>query len=304
MRSVNTAYKLGREIGRDVGDIWLPDEVLRRQVRRVIGPKINLFKSDEDKALEAGTGLLILTAVLSLFALAATVLLILPNSYLETAKPLLTVRTSLESMLGGTPRVLVFGVTAALVLITIMFAIAAAVARKRAAEAYSEAVSALYAAGFKGAMSVLEVRRRKTGMVVETTGRREFLPPSPRPLGVDARGAEEVVAQWMRHLGEADAELTSVTGDGGIDVTGTRSFAQVKHYAKAVGVAPLRELAGVAANDPRGRHPLFFTRTGYARGAVDFANAAGIALYVYDVERGGLEAMNARAKTLVQNGIV
>lgn len=244
-----------------------------------------------------------MSAVLSVLAVALTVLLILPTSFLETTTPLMTVRTSLESMVETVPREMIFGVTAALVLITLRFAVAASVARRRAAEVYNEAVAELYAAAFQGALSVLEARRRKNGMVVETTGRREFLPPSPRPLGVDARGAEEVVAQWMRHLGEADAELTSFTGDGGIDVTGSRSFAQVKHYAKAVGVAPLRELAGVAANDPRGRQPLFFTRTGYASGAVDFANAAGVALFVYDVERGGLEAVNARAKTLVQNGI-
>lgn len=84
---------------------------------------------------------------------------------------------------------------------------------------------------------------------------------------------------------------------------GSKSIAQVKHYAKSVGVAPIRELAGVAANDPHRRVALFFTSTGYARGAIDFADNAGIALFVYSAERAGLEAMNAKAKTLMHNGI-
>lgn len=301
---MNTAYKIGREIGRDVSDVWIPDELLRRRIRRTVGPQIKLFKSDEEKALESGIGILVMTVLMTLIAIAVTVLLTIPTASIESMKPVANLRSSLEGMLTWAPREAVFGITAALILISIGLGIAASIARKRASEVHNEAVAALYAAAYQGAVAVLDGRRKKTGMVVESTpARGGFLPPSPRPHGVDARGAEEVAAQWMRHLGEADAELTSFTGDGGIDVTGVRSIAQVKHYSKAVGVAPIRELAGVAANDPRRRQPLFFTSTGYARGAVDFADSAGVALFVYDAERGGLEAMNARAKTLVQNGI-
>ncbi|WP_050723053.1 restriction endonuclease [Microbacterium sp. GCS4] len=299
MRSVNTANKIGREIGRDIPDVWIPDELLKRQIRRVIGPQIKLHRSDEDRALESYQGALIVASIITLLTVIATVILMLPRATVESTPALITMRGLIDQV----PREIVILVTAALLIITLALSFGVAAASKRAKEAYSSAVRALYDAAFQGAITVLAVRRQRTGMTVETSRSRGFLPPSPRPHGVDARGAEEVVAQWMRHLGEADAELTSYTGDGGIDVTGTRSFAQVKHYASSVGVAAVRELAGVAANDPRRRHALFFTSTGYARGAREFADTAGIALFVYDAERGGLEAMNGLAKTLVHNGI-
>ncbi|MCM3778390.1 restriction endonuclease [Microbacterium hydrocarbonoxydans] len=299
MRSVNTANKIGREIGRDASDVWIPDEVLKQEIRRRIGPQIKLQRSDEDRSFETGQGLLIFTSFVAVVALAATVIVMLPQATVDSMPALTTMRGLIETV----PREALILVTAALLLVVIALSFAVAAASRRAKEAHSTAVRALYDAAFQGAITVLAGRRQRTGMAVEVSAARGFLPPSPRPQGVDARGAEEVVAQWMRHLGEADAELTSYTGDGGIDVTGSRSFAQVKHYATSVGVAPVRELAGVAANDPLHRQALFFTSTGYARGAREFADTAGIALFVYDAERGGLEAMNGLAKTLVHRGI-
>lgn len=299
MRSVNTAYKMGREIGRDVGDVWIPDEVLYRQVRRTIGPRIKLFQSDEDKFRDSQVGVFGFSLVLLAIAIAGLLILVLPFELPGDPNLLTTFRT----WVGELPRLIVIGAVVVPALLALTAGVVWKRARDEAAAVYKATIDSLYAAAFQGATAVLETRRRKMGMPIERAPHRAFPPPSPRPAGVDARGAEEVVAQWMRHLGEVDAELTSYTGDGGIDVQGRRAFAQVKHYAKPVGVAPIRELAGVAANDPHRRHALFFTCTGYARGAVDFADGAGIALFVYDAERAGLEAMNARAKTLMHNGI-
>lgn len=299
MRSVNTAYKVGREIGREVGDVWIADEALRRHVRRTIEPRIKLLRSDEEKTRDGWAGLLALVVPATLVAVTCTVLLVGSFEIPETLRFLLVIRAWAESL----PYVAVILVTALLLFIVLLLIFAVTGANRRANEVHHAAVTSLYAAAFQGATAVLENRRRSVGMPIEPSAYRAFPPPSPRPNGVDARGAEELVAQWMRHIGEVDAELTSYTGDGGIDVQGARSFAQVKHYAKSVGVAPIRELAGVAANDPRGRTPLFFTSTGYARGALDFADSAGIALFVYNAERAGLEAMNAKAKTLMHNGI-
>lgn len=299
MRSVNTAYKLGREIGRDVSDVWIPDELLYRQVRRSIGPRIKLFRSEEDKARDGWFGVFTLSVALVIVAVAGVVVLLLPVDLPEFSRPFFAYRMWVASL----PLPLVGGAAALLVLAAVGSGLAWRRARDEAAKVYETVVSSLYTAAFQGATAVLETRRRKTGMSIEPSRHRVFPPPSPRPLGVDPRGAEEVVAQWMRHLGESDAELTSYVGDGGIDVQGRKSFAQVKHYSKSVGVAPIRELAGVAASDPARRQALFFTCSGYARGAVEFADSAGIALFVYDAERAGLEAMNPRAKTLMHNGI-
>jgi len=286
-------------MGREIADVWIPDEVLHRQVRRSIGPQIELHKSDEDRSYDSWFGVLGLAVVLTVVALVGVLLWVVPIEL----PPQLWFLADMIVWLRTLPVLLVVGVAAILVLVTVLAAMGTARAKRDAASAYDATVKSHYAAAFQGASAVLESRRRKVGMVVEPSPHRAYPTPSPRPGGVDARGAEEVVAQWMRHLGEVDAELTSYTGDGGIDVQGVRSFAQVKHYAKAVGIAPIRELGGVAAHDPQRRQPLFFTSTGYARGAVDFADDAGIALFVYSAEQGGLEAMNGRAKTLMHNGI-
>jgi hypothetical protein len=299
VRSVNTAYKMGRDIARSIPDEWVADDLLRRDLRRVIGPKINLHRSDEDKSSEAWQASVAMAVVIALVGVVVTALRLLPADvpglpeWIEPPRQWLTAYPPLPFI----------GVTASVIILAVLLSIGSRAAAKHASARYNRTVSELHEAAFQGALSVLEGRRRKVGMPIDTSRHRTYLPPSPRPGGVTPRGAEEVVAQWMRHMGEADAELTSYTGDGGMDVIGRRSFAQVKHYSKAVGVAAIRELAGVAANDRHGRHALFFTRVGYAAGAVDFADSAGIALFVYDVERAGLEAMNARAKTLMYNGI-
>ncbi len=290
---------MGREIGRQVPDVWIADELLQRHIRRTIGPRIKLFKSEEERSREAWASVLVLTAGAALFAVFCTALLIIPGEPSGVLQFLAGFRSWVQTL----PYIMVIIATALLVFLALAASFAVAGANRRAVEAHDTAVAGLYAAAYQGAAAVLETRRRSSGMPIEPSPHRAYPPPAPRPHGVDARGAEEVVAQWMRHLGEVDAELTSFTGDGGIDVRGARSIAQVKHYAKSVGVAPIRELAGVAANDPHRRIPLFFTSTGYAKGAVDFADGAGIALFVYSAERADLEAMNAKAKTLMHSGI-
>src|SRR5690606_38237865 len=126
-------------------------------------------------------------------------------------------------------------------------------------------------------------------------------PPAPQPYGVSAEGAERIVEAWMRHLGALDSEVTRYTGDGGIDVTSASWIAQVKHYQGVIGVAPVRELAGVAAVD--GRRALFFTSTRYAAGAAEFADRAGIGLFTYSAEEGTLTAMNEIAEELYERGL-
>jgi len=125
--------------------------------------------------------------------------------------------------------------------------------------------------------------------------------PGPQPYGVSHDGAERLVAEWMRHLGEMDAEVTRFTGDGGIDVMSTHCIAQVKNYTGTVGVTEIRELAGVAAVD--GRRPLFFTSGTYASGAIEFAERAGIALFRYDAVAGTLLPVDAIAARAIQQGL-
>jgi hypothetical protein len=125
--------------------------------------------------------------------------------------------------------------------------------------------------------------------------------PAPQPYGVSHEGAEHLVAGWMKHLGELDAEVTTFTNDGGIDVHSLHYIAQVKNYAGAVGVAEVREFAGVTSTD--GRAPLFFTSGGFASGALEFAERSGIACFRYDAIEGTLSAANARADEYLATGL-
>lgn len=126
-------------------------------------------------------------------------------------------------------------------------------------------------------------------------------PPPPQPFGVSHEGAEHLCAQWMKYLGEADAEVTRFVADGGIDVGSLHYVAQVKNYTGSVGVAEVRELAGVSHDD--GRKPLFFTSGSYASGAVDFASRVGIALFIYNSSEGTLTGANSIGELALARGL-
>ncbi|KRE21883.1 hypothetical protein ASG80_12455 [Agromyces sp. Soil535] len=258
-------------------------------VRAQIGPQIKLQKSSEDRKAEEWGATFAAVTTLAIIAGALAVLALLPESvvpvfwYLRDWSPLLG--------LGS----------AALVLLSIAAGFARRRAERTARTRHAASVRALLEAAFHGAQRALQKRRQKQGMPLDQHNQRGTFAPDPMRLGVTPRGAEELVAQWMRHLGEASASVTAFTGDGGVDVVGARYIAQVKHFTSNVGVAPIRELAGVAATDGRG--PLFFTSTGYAPGAVEFADRAGVALFVYSAERRELLGMNGRAKTLMIHGL-
>lgn len=154
----------------------------------------------------------------------------------------------------------------------------------------------------------LQREREKPASSFRATAKPQIRPVSPRSappaaqkFGVSPIGAESLVCAWMRHLGEADAHVTRFTGDGGIDVASSDWIVQVKHYAGTVGVQAIREFAGVAAVDKR--KAAFFTSTGYAAGAISFANEAGIALLLYSAEEGWLVGANPAGDILRTRGV-
>jgi hypothetical protein len=58
------------------------------------------------------------------------------------------------------------------------------------------------------------------GATLDSTSKFSTHPaPEPLPYGVSPKGAEQLVADWMRHLGMRSAEATRYTRDSGIDVT-------------------------------------------------------------------------------------
>ncbi|HEU5223147.1 MAG TPA: restriction endonuclease [Candidatus Lumbricidophila sp.] len=136
---------------------------------------------------------------------------------------------------------------------------------------------------------------------LERVRARQHPAPEPQPYGVSHEGAESLVAQWMRHLGEGDADTTQYVSDGGIDVASINYIAQVMNYTGTVGVQAVRELAGVAIVD--GRKPLFFTSGTFSSGAIEFADQAKIALFEYDAVSGTLQGGNVSGHRFARDGL-
>jgi hypothetical protein len=125
--------------------------------------------------------------------------------------------------------------------------------------------------------------------------------PDKQEFGVSHQGAEKLCKEWMTYLGAEESETTSFTSDGGIDVVAASYIAQVKNYSGTVPINDVRALAGVVSTD--GRKGLFFTSGNYSTGAIEFANQAGIALFVYSAENGTLIDANNVATPILENGL-
>jgi hypothetical protein len=108
--------------------------------------------------------------------------------------------------------------------------------------------------------------------------------------------AEQVAAEWMRHLGFGDARCTGAGADGGVDVRSQGAVAQVKAQLSPVGRPELQALYGVARSE--GRQPLFFSLMSYTTAALTWADEVGMALFRFD-HAGLVQAVNAPAETLL-----
>jgi hypothetical protein len=108
--------------------------------------------------------------------------------------------------------------------------------------------------------------------------------------------AEQVAAEWMRHLGFADARCTGAGTDGGVDVRSREAVAQVKAQLTPVGRPELQALYGVARSE--GRRPLFFSLMSYTAAALAWADEVGMALFRFD-HAGAVEAVNVPAEGLL-----
>jgi restriction endonuclease Mrr len=100
----------------------------------------------------------------------------------------------------------------------------------------------------------------------------------------------------MRHLGAVDAQVTSFRSDGGVDVVSLNHVAQVKHQLGAVGRPEIQQIAGIA--NVENKVAVFFTTNRYSSEARNFAEVAGVALFVMNPEEGTLRQVNEAAKSV------
>ena len=127
-------------------------------------------------------------------------------------------------------------------------------------------------------------------------------PPAPRSEPLTWRQAEFLAADWMRHLGASDVEVTPERRDGGVDVVSSDAFAQVKCLERdLIGVKVVRELVGVAA--PLGRRAIFFSTTSFTADAQEFARETGTALFVMRPTVGTLVAIGPLAHIIYRDGL-
>lgn len=284
---MNSARAAGVAVGRKSLDVRASDEEIQRAIDSQVLSHVKLPRN----ALERKAGELAKLAVWLLIAMGFLVFFCVD---LLTAGGLFPQVSQLGALAAGTSA-LIFA------LLFIVAARAYWSTRRRSKAEQIADLRNLRIAAFEGARDELNRRLVREGIPLPRARYRDVARPDPIASGVTPRGAEALVAQWMRHLGESGAEVTQYQGDGGVDVSGARFIAQVKHFSGSVGVAPIRELAGVATFD--GRQALFFTSSGYSAGAVTFANRSGVALFVYSAERAELRGINDRALTLMESGL-
>lgn len=110
------------------------------------------------------------------------------------------------------------------------------------------------------------------------------MPPRPAlALIRSPADAEAAAAQWMRYWGFADAEVTNVGPDSGIDVRARDAVAQVKAYQVPVGRPDIQRLQGVRSH-ANAKEALFFALTAYTAQAVAWADEVDIALFRFDLQ--------------------
>ncbi|MBX3067222.1 MAG: restriction endonuclease [Cryobacterium sp.] len=122
------------------------------------------------------------------------------------------------------------------------------------------------------------------------------LPEPKATFLLDWQSAEIAALEHMKSLGFIDAQRTQSGADGGIDVESSEAAAQVKFYASPVGRPDIQRLRG-AANGYR--ISVFYSTGGYTKEAVEYADSAGVALFLMD-PYGNAEAYSQSAEVLVR----
>lgn len=112
-----------------------------------------------------------------------------------------------------------------------------------------------------------------------------------------AEQAERNAAARMQEMGFTDARVTGRGPDGGIDVRARDAVAQVKWQGAQTSRPELQNLYG-ARGINHSQQLLFFSASGYSRGAIEYADMVGIALFTFD-PTGVLTARNVRAERLL-----
>lgn len=140
-----------------------------------------------------------------------------------------------------------------------------------------------------------EARRVDALLAFQGVGTDSEPPPGPLSEVAAWEAAEQVAALALQAMGFRDAAVTSTGADGGLDVEGRGVAAQVKYLTRPVGRPELQRLAGA---NQHGAQAVFFSRAGYAAGAVAYADTIGMALFILKLPD-DVQPVNHRARGLI-----
>ncbi len=123
--------------------------------------------------------------------------------------------------------------------------------------------------------------------------------PSPLPFGVSPRGAEKYVAEWLKYLGIEVKNLTPARRDGGYDLESDEFLIEVKNWRRDwLPVSALREIYGVS--HLRGKTAMVFSSGFLSQDASEFAEEAGIPVFLFNAEEALLEPNSPAARELLE----
>lgn len=118
-----------------------------------------------------------------------------------------------------------------------------------------------------------------------------FEKPQKQPFGVSARGGELYVAEWLNWLGLDPVRISPDRRDGGFDLEAGPYLVQVKTFSRDwVGVAPVRELYGVAQSE--GKPSMFWVKGPLSDDALAFANKVEMPVFQFSPEEGLIRPLN------------
>lgn len=123
---------------------------------------------------------------------------------------------------------------------------------------------------------------------------------APRPVyGLDPRGAELLIQEWMIHWGFYDAKATPIGPDGGFDIISTNAAAQVKFRNQASTLEQINSFHG--ACNSSFRYEIFVSKSGFTKKALETGTSHGMALFGLQPDGTPLP-MNPLANKLSQSG--
>jgi hypothetical protein len=118
-----------------------------------------------------------------------------------------------------------------------------------------------------------------------------FERPEKQPFGVSARGGELYVAEWLTWMGLDPVRISPERRDGGFDLEAGPYLVQVKTFSRDwVGVAPVRELYGVAQSE--GKPSMFWVKGPLSDDARAFADKVEMPVFQFSPEEGLIQPLN------------